>query len=463
MRRALVAAAFAALLAAAPAADAEVRYAAPTGSGTACSQATPCPLAEAITEAEAGDEVIITAGSYAVGPTLMPKSPKVFVHGDFSGPMPKIIGTGMGGNVPIGVPAADGRLSYLEITSVTGSKAFAAACNPGGTIERVRLFAEGSESIALTLIGEKCAVRDSVIVARGSGARGILAYGFLPSTIGGLARNLTVLATGPGSVGIRAEYTSIVIDGSYTLDLKNSIVNGESSDLLATKGSSGSGNIAVTNSNFDDPDATAPATISGGPNQTTPPLFVDAAAGDYREAPGSPTIDAGSTEGIGPLDLAGSPRLLGPAPDIGAFEFVPAPASPPPVAALTSLEISPKAFRPRKGGGSIVSATKQKGKPGSTVRYGLTSAAQVGFTVERALKGRKVGGKCRKQTAANRDRKRCTRYKALKGGFSHAGAAGQNSFKFSGRIRGKALSPGKYRLVGRAGDSVRRATFTITG
>jgi len=69
-------------------------------------------------------------------------------------------------------------------------------------------------------------------------------------------------------------------------------------------------------------------------DQTAPPDFVDAAAGDYAEAVGSPTIDAGvNAEGAGTTDLLGNPRALpgtldcGPEPpaitDIGADEFVP--------------------------------------------------------------------------------------------------------------------------------------------
>ena len=95
------------------------------------------------------------------------------------------------------------------------------------------------------------------------------------------------------------------------------------------------------------------------------------------------------------------------------------------------------------------------------MRYALTAAASVTFTVERALKGRRVGGKCRKQTEANRGKKRCTRYQALKSGFVLQGAAGDNGFRFSGRIGGKALKPGKYRLVALADTSVKRAAFTI--
>ncbi|HEY5977964.1 MAG TPA: hypothetical protein VIT85_08920, partial [Solirubrobacterales bacterium] len=168
--------------------------------------------------------------------------------------------------------------------------------------------------------------------------------------------------------------------------------------------------------------------------------------------------DAGAPREAGALDLAGNPRTLGPAPDIGAYESIP----PPVAATITSLAVSPKAFKPRKRGGAIVSAAAAlKAKAGTTIRYSLSAAAAIGFTVERALKGRRVGGKCQKQTAGNRAKKKCTRFKVLKGAFSHSGAAGPNSFRFSGRLRGKGLVPGKYRLVARTGDSVKRAAFRI--
>ena len=44
---------------------------------------------------------------------------------------------------------------------------------------------------------------------------------------------------------------------------------------------------------------------------------------------------------------------------------------------------------------------------------------------------------------------------------SYQGVAGENSFRFSGRVGAKALKPGKYRLLATAGTSVKRAAFTI--
>ena len=53
----------------------------------------------------------------------------------------------------------------------------------------------------------------------------------------------------------------------------------------------------------------------------TDPLFVDAAAGDFRLSFGSPAIDAGTALPEVPRAIDGIPRPQGVAPDIGAFEF----------------------------------------------------------------------------------------------------------------------------------------------
>jgi hypothetical protein len=453
MRLALGAVLSLSLLAGPAGAQAAQRYAAPNGNGSECTQGAPCSLADAANGASNGDEVIVTAGEYTISAApLNVVYAGLQLHGDFGGPMPRIVAQ-LGGLPAIHMNAEGSTLSYLEVVN-RATEGVAVRCTSTSTVERVRAIGIGEGAAGLVQM-EACLVRDSLLRGEQTNSLGMeslaISSGTPPSTV----RNVTAIATGPNSVGIQSRYSNLIL-GSHTLILANSIASGSEFDLRADDGLFGPGNIEVSNSNFDKVSQVGGASISGPANQTAPPLFIDAAAGDYREAPGSPTIDAGSAVGIGPLDLAGNPRLLGPAPDIGAFEFVPPPAA----GALTSLAVSPKSFRPRKGGGAIVSKARS-GKVGTTVRYALTAAANAGFRVERALRGRRVGSKCRKQTAANRDRKRCARYKAIKGGFSHQGAAGQNRFKFSGRIRSRALRSGKYRLVGSAGGSVRRASFTI--
>ena len=106
-------------------------------------------------------------------------------------------------------------------------------------------------------------------------------------------------------------------------------------------------------------------------------------------------------------------------------------------------------------------------RAGTRASYSLSRPARVRFTVERQTVGRRVGGRCVASRRSNGGRPRCTRYVALGGSFSRSGAAGQNAFRFTGRLSGRTLAPGRYRLVGvptdAAGDvgAPSRARFRV--
>ena len=107
-------------------------------------------------------------------------------------------------------------------------------------------------------------------------------------------------------------------------------------------------------------------------------------------------------------------------------------------ARLSGLRLSPTRFRSRG---------VKRGKPplGTTLSYRLSVAARVVFTVERARQGRRVKGACRKPTRANRARRSCTRWIAV-GRFGVDGKAGANTTRFAGKVGGRPLAPGGYRI-----------------
>jgi hypothetical protein len=450
---------FLSTLALAPAAQAAQRYAAPSGTGpkAECLLANPCTLKDAIEGAKENDEVIVTSGAYTLTETIFPGAEGLSIHGDPAGPMPTI--SAKLNDYAMQVYAGS-VISYLDLTD-TGEEGTPLFCI-GARVERVRLTAIGKGARGLYQ-GPGCAARDSVVLASGEGATALYTVGSNDTT--NVTRNVTAVARGPDSVGISAFNQDIFsTSGVHTVDLKNSIAQGERVDLLAKAGPEFPSEIFVSNSNFDRAVAEGTSKVVDlGGNQTAQPLFANAAGGDYREAAGSPTIDAGVADQLGPTDFDGKPRTLGAAPDIGAFEFVPLPAVISPVAGqIQSMSLTPHKFSTANVGGAIVSARKKAKAPvGTTVTYSLSAVATVTFSVERRLPGRKVGKRCVKPTKANRTKKKCARFKPVKGSFAHSGQTGQNRFKFSGRLNGKALKPGSYRLVGKTGSVSKAASFKI--
>jgi hypothetical protein len=323
MRRAALLAVLAALVLPASALGAQ-RYAAPGGGTTVgCPRATPCSLSYAITAAGAGDEVIVTPGTYNLSAGIEATAP-LNIHGEAGQPRPRIVGSAE--ITPLKSLVAQ-TISDLRIEALSAAGGALFVVGNGSVFDHLELLAVGTGALALRP-GVNFTLTDSLLVASGSpNATGLFVQGVAPGT--SQLRNDTIVASGAESIGVSVYVTapSTIV----TIYAANVIAQG-ATDASAGATSGSTGLIAFDHSNLDT--MSGPVTSSNG--QTAQPAFVDAGAGNYREAAGSPMIDSGLNDPAnGTTDLDGNPRALpgrgscteaGPPAitDIGAFEYVPA-------------------------------------------------------------------------------------------------------------------------------------------
>ena len=111
---------------------------------------------------------------------------------------------------------------------------------------------------------------------------------------------------------------------------------------------------------------------------------------------------------------------------------------------LRGLAVAPSAFASLRRGASIVP------RGGTLVRFTVSEEARLTFTVERRRTGRRVGSRCR--TGVRRGR-RCTLLSAVRGSFATNAASGAGSVRFSGRVGGRRLGRGTYRITAVAADA----------
>ena len=139
--------------------------------------------------------------------------------------------------------------------------------------------------------------------------------------------------------------------------------------------------------------------------------------------------------------------LADPATPCGGLPGRPAPDTTPPT---LSASLKNKRFRVGKGT-SLFGARKKRAPVGTTFRYTLSEAARVTIQLQRALPGVKRGKRCLKPSKRRRG-KRCTRFVRV-GQLVRESPKGKSQVPFNGRIKRKALKPGKYRAVVSAVDA----------
>jgi hypothetical protein len=123
---------------------------------------------------------------------------------------------------------------------------------------------------------------------------------------------------------------------------------------------------------------------------------------------------------------------------------------------LVGLALAPGTFRAAASGPAVTAAAPI----GTRIFYNLSETATVTFGVEKGTVGRRVGRRCVKTTRRNRANRKCLRFVRLAGSFQHVGGAGRNGLRFSGRLAGRKLGPGSYKLVARATDRAGNRSVT---
>lgn len=444
---------------------AAVRFAEPAGVTVgSCTQSAPCDLQFAVeTVAQPNDEVVVTPGTYALGAgNLAIGDSGLDLHGQAGRPRPLITSSAALSGVNVPVPAT---VRHLRI-EFTGAL-YGINLAPGSGEARAEGLIVRASGAGACRLGN-AAIRDSVCranpAAPGTDAL-VMAGTGSSSNASATATNVTAV-TGPTFTGsetygiyVAAQSASLVLQG------KNVIAGGVDGDVRVETSGSGSPSAAafLIHSNFSAATGAGPGTeflpVPGANgNQTAEPQFVDLAAGDFHQAPGSPTINAGTAgSGLGSTDLDGEPRVQGSAPDIGADEFTQAPPPPPPPPAVTAPPAEPPVVEPDRSAPGISGASlaRRRFRVGTTLRFTLSEHAEVTLTLQHRQSGRRVRrhGKtrCVKPTRKLRRKRSCTRYTRA-GTVAHSSPAGSTSLPFSRRFGPRMLRPGRYRLRLSAAD-----------
>ncbi|MBJ7332739.1 MAG: hypothetical protein JHC95_22785, partial [Solirubrobacteraceae bacterium] len=291
-----------------------------------CSPSQPCRLDFAMLAAQAGDDVALAPGDYRQTatlplPGLVPVRPGVTVHGTPGKPLPVIHGQMGSGAVPFVTIQNGGALSDVDLR--VGSEpgvgfARVAAVDPGGLLDKSIVRAQGTdgvESTACAMFGGR--VRSTACLGEGAGTVHAMT-GIGSGSAEYSIRNVTAITTATAGQGLRALASS----NQVTVNVSNTIFRGIGSDLAARAGTAtGRVTVNLDHSNWSSQETggNGATTIAhGAGNQNGPsfavPLFTDAAQGDYRPLPTSPTIDAGGNDFLnGTEALGGDRRTIGPA------------------------------------------------------------------------------------------------------------------------------------------------------
>jgi hypothetical protein len=367
-------------------ASAAVRYTAPTGSGSACSEASPCSLPTGVSGASAGDEVRMTADEYSLTSQLEITVPNLTISGPPGRYTPSqfqafMIFSGAATTVTNIRVQADGfTLRRVSVVGQSGAQIVINSRNHDNMeLDRVRVFDSGS---AGTVVGQDAVIENSVI-----------------RQDAGTYAAVNITGAILGSTIYSSNQTAIINDDAYhtppycSLEILNTIAIGATRNLEVADGGSactpavqyayswipaaaGSGGGGIAPSAF--------ITAGEGNLPDNPPALSAPLSGNIALALDSPAINTGCGGSCGIEDFYGRPRPIGAGNDIGATETILPPTLSPlgvgtvdATSAAVSATVNPNGgattynFQLRKAGtsdwGSFDGATTGEGTAGETV------------------------------------------------------------------------------------------------
>jgi hypothetical protein len=325
----------------------------PKGSRAACTKAAPCGIEDGFQKLVTGT-LILMPGSYGSTSNrinqLLSAGKNTVVEGEPGTKTPTIytndfVGVYSVSHVDVNYVGSDNgallvyhSMDHSSVTANTSAYGAAACASFDAAITDSVCDDTGSQGVALSIDAGTQAVQVRGVTAIGSAATGtgIFASESTSNTVGQVTVSNSI-AIGATDLGGLSAYQG----------------SDQSASVVVTVSHSDVSQYVTTNNSKIDFDAT---------DTQRPPVFADATDGNFSEEPSSPTIDTGASDPAHDTDLAGRPRTLGKAPDMGAYEVPEEPAITKIKAKRrTSTSLTVRVTIDSEGLGSRVDVTATKG------------------------------------------------------------------------------------------------------
>lgn len=288
----------------ASAATARTWHVAAGGTGDACTPSQPCGILSAFTQAQDGDTVLIGSGTYG-----SPAAPLTQTLGSAS---KSLTVRGVGRTKPV-IYSASATQGLLLDGATPSSVSWLRLIYSGGEYPAVIFGGTADRIDVLSLTGNACQFSGTMTNSVCSSRVGSGIY---------ISGSPTLINDDFLSDASCAVY-AFGYNFSPVINIRNSIASGANGCDI--KGEIGDGLSTVTY-NVDHSqyvDEVGSVTFNNTADVVSAPSFVDRIDGDLREAAAAGSIDRGSNAAPhGSIDLAGNPRVLGSAVDIGAYEHL---------------------------------------------------------------------------------------------------------------------------------------------